>query len=173
MERAYQVGTRNDATLFVGTEVERTPAYGKHTLFVVGIHPADEIIQLAKENNCDHIYLGANHSFKADNYESFTQWENLARTLLIEEFWVTLDFDIDYCENVSDMCLNEHNRFIAMISAKIPYLSLFNYNACLKIDDKNFNTSNIGVWIHNLHELQDRKKFTDWDQYTNDSIIEN
>jgi hypothetical protein len=30
----------NDVNFFVGTEVERTPAFGKRTLFVVGWQPA-------------------------------------------------------------------------------------------------------------------------------------
>jgi hypothetical protein len=33
-----------DVEFFKGTEVERTPAFGKKTLFVVGIQPIDSII---------------------------------------------------------------------------------------------------------------------------------
>jgi hypothetical protein len=34
-----------NVNFFVGTEVERTPAFGKRTLFVVGWQPVLEIVQ--------------------------------------------------------------------------------------------------------------------------------
>ena len=34
----------DNVDFFKGTEVERTPAFGKKTLFVVGIQPIDSII---------------------------------------------------------------------------------------------------------------------------------
>ena len=42
----------------------------------------------------------------------------------------------------------------------------------IKIDDKDFNASNYGVWVHSLHELQDRSKFTSWEEYKNDKIVD-
>jgi hypothetical protein len=48
---------------------------------------------------------------------------------------------------------------------------LLNYNAMLKIDDKDFAASNPGVWCHRLHTLQDVSKFTDWSQYGKDQPI--
>jgi hypothetical protein len=41
----------------------------------------------------------------------------------------------------------------------------------LKIDDKDFNATNPGVWTHSLHDLKDRNKFTPWSAYSNDTII--
>ena len=41
----------------------------------------------------------------------------------------------------------------------------------LKIDDKDFKATNPGVWSHSLHDLQDRKKFTPWADYKNDTIL--
>ena len=38
------------------------------------------------------------------------------------------------------------------------------------IDDKDFNTSNPGVWVHQLNDLMPRDKFTDWTQYGKDEI---
>ena len=67
MEREYQTGTNNNVTFFTGIEIEHTPAYGKNTLFVVGLHNQDKIVDMAKNSNCDHIYLGANHSFNPQN----------------------------------------------------------------------------------------------------------
>ena len=81
-----------------------------------------------------------------------------------------MDFDNKYAEDILETSLNEHRKFISMISVKLPYLTQFNYNATIKIDDKDFEASNPGVWTHRLHDLLDSKKFTDWDQYKEDEI---
>ena len=59
-----------------------------------------------------------------------------------------------------------------MISVPMPYVNQFNYNATLKIDDKAFKGPNGGVWCHQVHELRDRTKFTDWSKYVGDEVIE-
>jgi hypothetical protein len=51
----------DNVDFFTGTEVERTPAFGKRTLFVVGVQSVDHIA--AKMAGCEHIFFGANHSF--------------------------------------------------------------------------------------------------------------
>jgi hypothetical protein len=58
-----------------------------------------------------------------------------------------------------------------MISVKLPYLQLLGYNAIIKLDDKDFAATNPGVWCHQLHDLKDRKVFTDWSKYTQDEVI--
>jgi succinate dehydrogenase/fumarate reductase-like Fe-S protein len=55
----------NEVSFFIGTEVEHTPAFGKRTLFVVGVQDAQIVIQEAKNNKIEHIYFGANQSFPA------------------------------------------------------------------------------------------------------------
>jgi hypothetical protein len=44
----------DNVEFFTGTEVERTPAFGKTTLFVVGLQSIDNIA--AKMAGCEHIY---------------------------------------------------------------------------------------------------------------------
>ena len=173
MKRNYDSGIKDDVTFFIGTEIEHTPAYGKKTLFVVGLQEVEKILDLAKQHGCDHIYLGANHSFDDVSFESQERWEDLGIELLKNDLWVTLDFDVRYYDAILDLlcCLNEHDRFIAQISVKLPYLSNLNYNACIKIDDKDFKATNPGVWVHQVHDLMDRKAFTDWSQYGKDKAI--
>jgi hypothetical protein len=174
MKRKYKEGIADDLIFFIGFEVEKTPAYGKKTLFVVGLQNVNEIADIAHENECDHIYLGANHSYNAVDYESLTMWEDLAKALLDIGFWVTLDLDYSYYTISLDLLtmLCGYNRFIPQISAKLPYIENLNYNTCIKIDDKDFDATNPGVWIHHLHDLKDRSKFTDWSQYESDKGIE-
>lgn len=174
MERVYDQGEKTDnVQYFVGTEVEHTPQYGKRTLFVVGVNDPEEVMWWAKNQGCNHIYLGANMSFNVtDNIdEQWAPWEAMAFPLLREGYWVTLDIDVSQVEGLLETGLTEHNRFIPMISVKLPYIDQLGYNACLKIDDKDFDASNPGVWVHKMHDLKNRAVFTDWSKYTTDEVI--
>ena len=160
-------------SFFVGTEVEHTPAFGHRTLFVVGLqHPID-VLEMAEKNQCTHIYFGANHSFNPrgiNDRDTWMPWEDLIRTC-VEKYLCTLDLESTQAEGLGDSGLCEYDRFIPMISVRIPYLRLFGYNAWLKIDDKDFAATNPGVWCHSLHDLQSREVFTDWSKYTKDEVI--
>lgn len=165
-------GYTDDTKFFVGIEVEKSPAYGQKTLFVIGLQNPKEILARALNNNCPHIYLGANMSFAPKTEQDWKDWEYLSTTLLKEDIWVTLDYPIEMHEDVLECGMTEYNTFIPMISVKLPYIGQLNYNACIKLDDKDFKATNPGVWVHPLHDLLDRKVFTDWTKYTKDEIID-
>ena len=166
MKRIYDNGTSESIEIFVGTEVEHTPAYGKQTLFVVGVQSVDVIKKFVEQERCDHIYLGANMSF-----EPTEAWDSMIKPLLELDIWITLDFDIRFTEWVLEGGYTEHDRFIPMISAKLPYIELLGYNACLKVDDRDFRSTNPGVWVHRVHSLKDPKVYTDWSKYTQDKPL--
>jgi hypothetical protein len=170
MNRDYDDGVKDDVVYFTGYEVEHTPVHGEHTLFVVGPQDPAEVIAKAKKEAVEHIYLGANQSFNIDGGTS-RQWDGLVQELCQAGFWVTLDYDVRYHEYVLEAGYNEHNKFISMISVKLPHIDQLNYNACVKIDDKDFKASNAGVWVHYARDLQPRDKFTSWEKYENDSPI--
>ena len=165
-------GHTDDTKFFIGTEVEHSPAYGQRTLFVIGLQNPKEILARALNNNCPHIYLGANQSFNPTTNTEYEEWEFIMLALLKDNIWVTLDYDITHHENVLEGGMTEYDTFIPMISVKLPYIGQLNYNATLKLDDKDFNATNPGVWSHSVHDLMDRKVFTDWSRYTKDEIIE-
>jgi len=174
MKRDYDTGVAENVEFFVGVEIERTPAYGMKTLFVVGAHDPDKIINLARNNNCKHIYFGANQSFHTkgvNDTEGWRPWEIMIKACLDKDLWCTLDFDVKETEGLLESMLVEYRRFIPQISVKLPYINQLGYNATLKIDDKDFNATNPGVWCHNLQNLLKRDCFTDWDQYGKDEII--
>lgn len=177
MERDYGDGVKDGVTFFTGTEIEHTPAYGMKTLFVVGVHPSSEIAALASMHRCEHVYLGANQSFalpvssQDDAYSVLATWETMAKGLLENKLLVTLDFDVRYVENILETCLIEYHNFIPQLSVKIPYARQLGYNACIKIDDRGFKASNEGVWVHQLQDLMDRSRFTDWREYGKDQPI--
>lgn len=164
----------NNTKLFVGTEVEYSPAYGQKTLFVVGIQDKELIEAAAIAHKCTHIYFGANQSFpKIDtNSAEWTRWENMIFPFLGQGYWCTLDLDVKQVEGLLECGLTEHHKFIPMISVKLPYLQQLGYNATIKLDDKDFAASNPGVWCHSLHSLTKREGvFTDWSNYTKDEIV--
>lgn len=162
-----------NVTYFVGTEVEHSPAHGQRTLFVVGLQPKEEILVQALNNGCPHIYLGANQCFDPQTPAEWREWDELLIGLLKDGIWVTLDFDVKYAEELLESGATEYDNFIPMISVKVPYIKQFNYNATLKLDDKDFKATNPGVWCHSLHDLMDRSVFTDWTKYTKDEPVDN
>jgi len=166
MERIYDNGTSNIVSMFVGEEVEKTPAYKAKTLFVVGVHTIETITKYYKEEKCEHIYLGANMSFAPN-----ARWDNMVSECLKLDTWVTLDYPVEHHEWVLENGYNEHDRFISMISVKLPYINQLNYNACLKVDDRDFRATNTGVWVHPVHSLQERSTYTDWSKYTQDKPL--
>ena len=169
MNRDYTTGTADNVQFFTGTEVEHTPAFGKLTLFVTGIHTVEEIA--ANLQGCEHIFFGANMSFNPQSPEEWDQWQNMIQFFLEKDYLCSLDVPLSAVEDFNDGGLNEYDNFIPQISVRIPYIKLWNYNTMIKIDDKDFNATNPGVWTHSLHDLKDRSKFTEWSKYKNDKII--
>jgi len=168
-----------NVNFFVGTEVERTPAFGKRTLFVVGIQPLTEIVRLLAENNSytdntkhiEHIFFGANHSFHPADRLEWQRWESMIEPFLCDSYLCSLDIPVTHVEEFNDGSLCEYNNFIPQIRVSIPYTKLWNYNTMLKIDDKDFNATNPGVWCHSLHGLMSRRTFTSWDDYKQDKKL--
>ena len=155
---------------FTGTEVERTPAFGRRTLFVVGVQPVDAVA--AKLEDVDqHIFFGANHSFNPQTSVEWREWEVMITHFLARGYFCTLDIPISAVEQFNDGPLCEYRNFIPQIRVSIPYTKLWNYNTMLKIDDKDFDATNPGVWCHSLHSLMSRETFTSWDDYKEDQPV--
>lgn len=162
------------AQFFYGREVEHTPAYGQATLFVVGYQQQDAIEEALARSTFEtrHIFFGANDSYRPSSPAEHTAWENVITTFLMRGYWCSLDIPFQYVEEFHEGSLCEHDRFIPIIKVPIPYTRLWNYNACVKIDDRDFAATNPGVWVHPLHDLQSRDRFTDWLQYDKDQVID-
>tara|TARA_A100001035_G_scaffold226593_1_gene187666 strand:- start:916 stop:1431 length:516 start_codon:yes stop_codon:yes gene_type:complete len=171
MNRDYENGKQTDVKMFIGKEVEKTPAYGLVTLFVAGLQEPHEIQKHFDENQCEHIFFGANHSFHPENDEEWESWENLIKAFLSAGKLCSLDIPIKYAEDFLESGLVEYDNFIPQLRVPIPYIKQWNYNTMVKIDDKDFKASNPGVWCHSLHELMDRGKFTEWKDYGLDKSI--
>ena len=177
MNRDYEEGVLSTPTLFVGFEVEKTPAYKMKTLFVDGVQDTETIMYWYNEHKCQHIFFGANHSFNpgtnfpqdANNWE---RWEAMMMHFLDEGYLVTLDVPMDHAEALLESGMIECDNFIPQIRIPLPYIKQYNYNTMIKLDDKDFKATNPGVWCHRLHDLMDSSKFTDWSKYSLDKPLE-
>lgn len=166
---------RQDVVYFTGYEVEHTVCYGMFTLFVVGTPDVNEILAEARKHDVKQIYFGTSQSFNPETFEDWSAWDECIKGCLNAGYWVTLDFDVSYANHewFHDNGWCENDKFVPMISVKLPYVKLFNYNATLKIDDKTWGYSNPGVWTHHLQKLMTKENYTYWDQYTEDTVIDN
>jgi len=163
----------DNVNFFFGKEVEKTPAFGKQTLFVVGIQPVDEIAYHFSRHpsGIEHIFFGANHSFYPQTPTEWDRWSAMITHFLKLGYVCSLDIPVTHVEDFNDTCLCEYRNFIPQIRISIPYVKLWNYNTMIKIDDNDFDSTNPGVWTHSLHSLMSRRTFTDWDQYNEDRPV--
>ena len=166
MKRDYNDGEATDVRFFTGIEIEKTPAFGLKTLFVVGIQDVKTIKAIYNAKQCEHIYLGANQSLNV-----IEPWDEFIIEVLKTGVLTTIDFDVRHVEWATEAGFGEYNNAICQISVKVPYATQLGYNATIKIDDTDFKASNPGVWCHQLHDLMDRDKYTDWTEYSKDEII--
>ena len=161
---------------FTGVEVESSPAKGMRTLFVVGIQSIDTIIANVVNSKSQHVYIGANmslHGIANDDHDAWREWDSMIEGVVEsgKVDYVTVDFTAAQVEGFLESRASEDNRVIPMISVKLPYTRLLNYNTTIKIDDKGFNATNPGVWCHSLHDLMNRGTFTPWNAYVGDNPV--
>jgi len=163
----------NDTKFFTGVEVEKTPAFGKNTLFVVGVQSVDDIAYHMQNytSGTEHIFFGANHSFDPKNNLEWQRWESMIQHFLELGYLCSLDVPMSAVEQFNDSGLCEYRNFVPQIRISIPYVRLWNYNTMIKIDDKDFDATNPGVWTHSLHALMNRETFTDWSAYEKDQTL--
>lgn len=163
----------DNVSFFFGKEVEKTPAFGKQTLFVVGVQSVDDIVHHFDQNprGIEHIFFGANHSFCPQTPTEWDRWERMITHFLKLGYLCSLDIPVTHVEDFNDTSMCEYRNFVPQIRVSIPYVKLWNYNTMIKIDDRDFDDTNPGVWTHSLHSLMSRRTFTDWDQYNEDSTL--
>lgn len=166
MIRDYEDGVSDTPVLFVGTEVEHTPHYGKKTLFVVDMQPVDEVVEAAVAEGVEHIYLAANHSYNKVESE---QWRDYMIAICnrdaIGSTAITIEVNcLDLDGAVIQIC--KHYGIHLMVGVAIPG---YHEDITVKIDDVDFKASNPGVWCYN--PLASTQGFTPWCDYSQDKVI--
>ena len=176
MKRDYESGEADSIIFFTGVEVEKTPAFGKKTLFVTGLQSNTEIEEHYRKEKCEHIFFGANHSFHPginfpEDAGNWDRWEDMIMPFLVDSILCSLDLPYSHAEALLESGMIENDFFIPQIRIPLPYIKQYNYNTMIKLDDKDFKATNPGVWCHSLHDLMDRNKFTDWSKYGLDKVL--
>jgi len=160
---------------FVGRYQENSLVKGHNTLYIIGEPDIEEIArrlaQYDEEDDITHLFFGASHSFKVSTFEDMEEWTPTIQHFLTLDYWCTLDTDISLVNFIHETDLCSWNRFIPMLSVKVPYAKDLGYNAIIKIDDIEFNYSNYGIWSHYLHNLMSYETFTSWDAYKDDVVV--
>ena len=129
-----------------------------------------DILTQADINKVEHIYLGCEQSAKITP-QNQGDMDDLVQSCLEEGYWVTLDFDIRYYEEVLTAPYMEYPQFIPHISIKMPNIALCNENTVVKIDDTSWGETNEGVWCHSLYDIKNPAKMTKWRDYAEDKEI--
>ena len=164
-----------DVKFFVGRNMENTLTKNHNTLYIIGQPDIEEIMRVLTQyigkDEITHIYFGAEQSFKVTTYEDMDEWTPTIQHFLTLDYWCTLDLDLSLINFVHETDLTSWNRFIPMISVKIPYAGDQGYHAVIKVDDVAFNQTNMGVWCHQLHDLMDYSKYTCWSDYSEDTVV--
>jgi hypothetical protein len=170
MNRDYETGEQNDVTFFTGYEVEKTPAYDMKTLFVVGVQSIDFIERFYQQEDCEHIFFGANHSFNPKEHQ-WNAWEKMIKHFLDKDIMCSLDLPLATADGVLETSLVEYHTFIPQFRVVVPHVKQWPYNTMIKIDDKDFKATNAGVWCHTLHDLTSHHYHTDWSKYKLDKVL--
>jgi len=171
MERFYTNGffANDEVKVFVGTEIEHTPAHGEKTLFLATNElTTDQIVDLAELNACEAIYYGANRKYM---HNHGTQLAQITKLLDIG-YYVTVDYQYSIHEQVKEKFRSVWNRekFIPFCSIIFPK-SEDDDNLCIKVDDVDFNKTNPGVWTMTMNHFKQTAGFTGWNEYKSDQPL--
>lgn len=174
MERDYTDGVKNDVTFFVGTEIERTKHYGELTLFVVGVHSFEYVMDMLKlaeakvGKTIQHIYLGANFTLPQFEYSDMAV---LAPKIVDAGYKLTVDGDSVAQERLRES-IPDHENVALIYSVKIPNVAHRSSQIVVKVDDIDFKATNDGVWCVDVNDMMIDKNITRWSEYKDDVVID-
>jgi len=171
MKRNYKDGITDNANFFVGKEVEKTYTENMKTLFVVDLQRTSTVLRHAEKNNCKHIYFGANHSFKVLDGQEIQSIASQLKYFLDRNYYVTIDINPSYTKFTDITELLSYQNFTIVYGITIENVNEIKGNVIIKIDDKDFNATNPGVWCWSVRDMIDKKHFTDWSKYGDDKTL--
>jgi len=169
MKRQFE--DKKDVVYYTGINVERTLAYGKQTLFLNEFRAAKMVMDIAADRECEHIYIGANGTFRPKNNEDWSLYEVLVEGLTAGGYLVTMEHNLTQSAWFLDSCFADNNMVIPVLTVEIPYIAQYGNNSALKITDKSFGETNPGVWVHSYNDITKTDAFTHWNDYKDDKAI--
>ena len=170
MKRDYADGIKDNATFFVGEEVEKTATEGMKTLFVVGLQRTASVVRHAEKHKTKHIYFGANHSYKVLDGSEINQISSQLKYFLDKDYHVTIDTNPAYrFKDIMDLLT--YPRFTIVYGIRMDNIMDMKGNVVIKLDDADFKATNPGVWCWSVRDMIDEKHFTDWSEYGADETL--
>jgi len=138
------------------------------TLFVVGSPIVKDILTIASKHDIKHIYLGANKSFSEKIFPFILKYAVEDLTHL--GYYVTIDLNIRDLELIRHIeVISKNVNVFLNVSVEIPHIEDYQ-NLSIKIDDDDFESTNPGVWVFSVNDLN-KDTFNNWDVYKSDKII--
>ena len=170
MKRDYQDGVKDNATFFVGAEVEKTATEGMKTLFVVGLQRTATVVRHAEKTGAKHIYFGANHSYKVLDGGEVAQIAGQLKYFLDKDYHVTIDTNPAYrFKDITELLT--YPKFTIVYGIRMDNIVDMKGNVVIKLDDADFKATNPGVWCWSVRDMIDDKHFTDWSEYGADETL--
>jgi len=170
MKRDYADGIKDNATFFVGEEVEKTATEGMKTLFVVGLQRTASVVRHAEKHKTKHIYFGANHSYKVLDGGEVAQIAGQLEYFLDKDYHVTIDTNPAYrFKDITELLT--YPKFTIVYGIRMDNIMDMKGNVVIKLDDADFKATNPGVWCWSVRDMIDDKHFTDWSEYGADETL--
>lgn len=177
MQRDYKDQTDvSGVKAFIGKEIERTHAYGLHTLFLDPSHLSNDemIILIAETEGIEHVYLNANH-YPIEDDLVFARYLDVLLYCESNTKIKAVTIEIQKPDKLEKFLpiLDRFNKILFNVSIKIPHVESYAHRIAIKIDDSDFKATNPGVWCHLVDDLiyHAEHAFTPWDHYKNDKVI--
>lgn len=171
MRRDYKDGISDNANFFIGKEVEKTYTENMKTLFVVDLQRTATVLRHAEKNHCEHIYFGANHSFKSLDGHEVQSIASQLKYFLDRNYHVTIDMNPAHTRFSGITDLLVYQKFSIVYGITLENVDNIQGNVIIKIDDKDFKATNPGVWCWSVRDMMKPKNFTPWEKYGDDETL--
>lgn len=159
----------SDVIFYCGPGVLNTAANGLKTLYVIGWRSVQQMVEVAKFNECKAIHLGAENSFQNNKL-----WAKVLPELLETGLKITLEYPAsshDFLLEVLNSSIWNNNNFVPLMVCKVKHIETISKNFTVKLDDDTFNETNRGVWTLPVDQLVDSNRFTGWGEYENEEVL--
>jgi hypothetical protein len=140
---------------YVGPELNYTPANGMQTVYTCQFKTAEQIDEIAKQNNAKHIRLGY-----LDTTQKNKLYNEVITELLNKGYKVSLEYQPHLEETLKELIDSKiwiHHNFIPLIKIKYNF-NLHTANASFILED--INNTEVS-WSGNLKDMMDSNKYSD------------
>lgn len=155
----------NTTKFYIGPEVEKTPAYGKRTLFITDVVENSKVEQYVRDNRIQHISIEVSEG-NLDN-----KFSDLVTYLLDRNYFVTFKYPADSHAGVLETFspgVWQSRLFVPVLRVNVKSIETSNPNLTLSLRDET-----IGLWSLHYNDLLDSNRFTDDSEHERVEIIEN